>query len=739
MKKFFTLFLAIVFTFNFSAKADEGMWLLTLLNKNYSEMKAMGFKLSPEDIYSVNKGSLKDAIVQFGMNGRGFCTGEIISDKGLLLTNHHCGYGTIQQHSTVENDYLTDGFWAKTQEDEIPTPGQMVKFLKEIKDVTAEVTKELTDGMTEEERGKALREIGKTISAKAIEGKNDKVWEANVRSFFGGNHFYLLTYKIYNDVRFVGAPPQSVGKYGHDTDNWMWPRHTGDFSMFRVYMGADGEASEYKEDNVPLKPLHHLPVSTQGVKKDDFTMVLGYPGGTQRYMTSYEVDEVNSITHPNRVKVRGVRQEIMMADMQADPKVNIQYSAKFARSSNYWKFSIGQKKGLERLKIADQKRALEQEFTTWVNADDARKAKYGEALSLIEGAVKGRAEYSHVTQYLRECFLGSVEVAGMAGRAGALVKVLNDKKSSKKDKKAAIAKLQEQAASFYKNYNRPTDVKVAAAMVKIYSYNVDKKYRPDFYTCVEKKGSYKSYTDEMFNTSIFVSEEKLNKFLKKPKVETIENDMAYKMYNSAVALYRELSGKSRSFNSDFAKGHRLFVAGLLEMNPEKNYYPDANFTMRLTYGSVGDYQPADAVRYDYLTTMDGVMEKYVPGSYEFDLPKKLIDLYNAKDFGPYAIDPAKLQGDEKALHIAKYGDRKVMPVCFTSNNDITGGNSGSSVIDGNGYLVGLAFDGNWEAMSGDVAFETELQKCINVDARYLLFIIDKYAGAKRLIDEMDLK
>ncbi len=721
MKRFFTLFIAFLLVFNFTAKADEGMWLLTLLNKNYSQMKALGFKLTPEDIYSINKGSLKDAIVQFGQNGRGFCTGEVISSKGLLLTNHHCGYGSIQHHSTVEHDYLADGFWAKTMEDELYTPGQMVKFLETIEDVTVKATEGLNDKMTEQERRTKLRENITAIEKAAMEGKG-KLFEAVVMSFFGGNHFYLVRYNIYNDVRMVGAPPSSIGKFGHDTDNWVWPRHTGDFSMFRVYMGKDGQAAEYSKENVPLAPKHHLPVSIKGVKKGDFAMVMGYPGRTFRFMTSFEIDELLKITHPNRIKIRGIRQEIMMKDMKSDAKVNIQYSSKYSGSSNYWKNSIGQKRGLERLKVADQKLALQKDFLVWANADAARKEKYGEALNLIENAIKGRAEYQGVSQILGESLIGGIEMVGMAGSTLGLVDLLADK-----DKNAdAIAKtvqgIKGRAEGFYKDYNMPTDKKLALAMLDLFMKDVDSKYHPDFYQILANQynNSIPAMVDELYSKSIFVSAESLNAFLENPTKEALENDLAFKMIKSCRTLAMDLNGKLGAFNDNLVRGQRLLIAGLLEMNPTKNYAPDANFTMRLTYGTVGDYKPADAVHYDYMTYLDGIMEKYVPGDYEFDAPAKLIELYNKKDFGQYADKNGK------------------MPVCFTTNNDITGGNSGSPVMDAKGNLIGLAFDGNWEAMSGDIAFENQLQKCINMDARYLLFIIEKFAGANRLIEEMTI-
>ena len=719
MKKFTTLLIAFVLFINIGAKADEGMWLLTLLNKNYTEMKEMGFELTPEDIYSINNGSMKDAIVMFGQNGRGFCTAEIISDQGLVLTNHHCGYGTIQYHSTVQNDYLKDGFWALSKEEELHTPGQFVKFLVSLDDVSAKVLKGVKDSMTEKERAAIIKKNAAKLKEKAIKGTTQ---EADVKAFFGGNQFFLLIYQVYDDVRFVGAPPSSVGKYGHDTDNWMWPRHTGDFSMFRVYMNKDGKAAEYDKSNVSLKPKHHLPVSIKGVEVGDFAMTMGYPGGTQRYMTSFEIDEVQNITHPNRVKLRGIRQGILMEDMKADPKINIQYASKYSRSSNYWKFSMGQSRGLDRLKVKDQKQKLEADFTKWVNANPARKAKYGKALSLIEGAMTGRAAARNTTQYLAETFF-NVEIASIAGRTNGLLKLLSASKKDDAAIKAEIEKIKKSAEGFYKNYSMPTDKKVSYAMMAIYFKDIDAKYYPSIFKTIEADfaGDLQKFVDAMFAQSIFATEASLNAFLAAPDKDKLEKDLALQTYNSARSLYGELSKKSASFNTDFRKGHRLFVGGILEMNPDKHMYPDANFTMRLSYGQVGDYSPADAVHYDFMTTMDGIMEKYVPGDFEFDLPKKLIDIYNKKDYGQYALKDGR------------------MPVCFTTNNDITGGNSGSPVINGKGELIGLAFDGNWEAMSGDIAFEHKLQKCINVDIRYVLFIIDKYAGATNIIEELDLK
>ncbi len=710
-----TVSFLIIFSFflNFVSKADEGMWVLMFLNKNYEDMKKQGLKLTPEDIYNVNKACLKDAIVHFG---RG-CTGEIISAEGLILTNHHCGYPHIQEHSTVEHDYLTDGFWAASKDKEIPTPSLNVKFLLYLKDVTADVQKVLTDKMTEKERDEALTKVFKEIEDKEKQGISYRI--ANVRSFFGGNNFYLLVFDQYDDVRFVGAPPSSIGKFGADTDNWMWPRHTADFSLFRVYMSKDGKPAPYAKENVPLKPKHHLPVSLKGVKVGDYAMVLGYPGRTSRYMTSYEVDEVIKITNPIRIKIRGIRQDILMQDMQQSDKVRIQYASKYASSSNYWKYSIGQNKGLQNLKVFEKKQSLETEFSKWVSENPQRKEKYGEALSLIENAIKERKEYFNAVQFLNEAFLRSVEIGDIAANAGKLRSTLNDDKSE--DAKKYAEKLREYAKAFFKDYNVSTDKKVTAAMIKLFQKDINEQFHPDFYKEIQTKfnGDIDKYVDEMFKTSIFADQERLNKFLDSPQKGIIDNDMAYVSIKSVYQKYSALFEKFNEYNANLAKGQRLFIAGLMEMQKSKNFYPDANSTMRLTYGSVLACSPKDGVNYNFYTTLKGVMEKEDPTNYEFVVPARLKELYQKKDYG-------------------RYGQNGEMWTCFITNNDITGGNSGSPVINGKGEIIGLAFDGNWEAMSGDIAFEPDLQRCINVDIRYVLFIIEKFANAKHIVDEMTI-
>lgn len=706
--------LVILVTFSASqARADEGMWLLPLIEKlNIGTMTEMGLKLTAEDLYSINQASVKDAIVIFG----GGCTAEIVSPHGLLLTNHHCGYGQIQNHSTVEHDYLNNGFWAMSKEEELPNPGLSVTFLVRIEDVTSRVLGKVNPDMTEAARREAIQAESAAITSEATKGTH---YNARVSSFYSGNQYFLLIYEVFSDVRLVGTPPNSIGKYGHDSDNWMWPRHTCDFSVFRVYMGPDGKPAQYSKDNVPLKPKHYLPVSIKNLQKNDFAMVMGYPGTTTRYMTSYEVDEAMKITNANRVKIRGARQEIWMKDMMADPKVNIQYASKYAGSSNYWKFSIGQNAGLTRLRTAEKKAAFEAEYMKWVNADPARKAKYGNALSLIENAVKGRAEKYNVSQYMREAL--STELLGFAGQMTMLEEALVKKDAERIN--GMTGRLKRSVENFYGDYNYPTDQKTTKAMLKLYRTDIDPKYWPSFYKLIDTKfkGNIDAFVDNIFAKSIFVSQEKLAAFLEAPSLKVLQKDPAFIVAKSINEMNSTLMKDLQGFSADLSKGQRLYMAGVMEYQPDKTQYPDANSTMRLTYGKVLDYYPYDAVHYNWYTTLDGVVQKYKKGDYEFDLPQRLIDLNNKREYGRYGSPDG------------------YMPVCFITNNDITGGNSGSPVINGNGELIGLAFDGNWEAMTGNIAFEPDLQRCINVDIRYVLWVIDIYSGAGYLLNEMDIR
>ena len=712
-KRFLALLTGLLLLTGAMVRADEGMWLLPLLKQlNIDVMQQKGLKLSADDIYQINQSSLKDAVIIFG---RG-CTGEIVSDQGLILTNHHCGYGAIQQHSTPEHDYLADGFWAKSFQEEIPTPGLTATFLVRIEDVTDQVNAALNPSMTEAERNQAIQAVGKKIASSATAGTH---YQASVRSFFGGNQFFLIVNEVYNDVRMVGAPPSSIGKFGADTDNWMWPRHTGDFSVFRVYAGKDNQPADYSPDNVPLKPKRFLPVSIKGLQNGDFAMIMGYPGSTERYMTSVEVEEMMSISNANRIYIRGIRQDILLKDMLADKAVNIKYASKYSGSSNYWKNSIGMNKSLKRLKVIDVKKAGEAEFTRWVNANPERVQMYGEALNLINEGVTGRKDYLHATQYIGEALSRGTELMSIAGIAERIVEPL--KSGNNEELSKNVAMLKSRATMFYKDYNAPTDRKVAKAMFKIFSENVPVQYQPDIFNTIRTKykNDFDRFIDEMFDKSMFVDSVKLFAFLSKPNLKTLQKDPAFIAAQSINAKAMELYGLMEPFNQKLQKGQRLFIAGIMEMNKGKALYPDANFTMRLTYGEIKDYYPMDAVHYDYQTTLDGVMEKEDPDNWEFVVPQRLKDLYQAKDYG-------------------RYGVNGKMPIAFISTNDITGGNSGSPVMNGNGELIGLAFDGNWEAMSGDIVFENNLQRTISVDIRYVLFIIDKYAGATRLVDEMQI-
>ncbi len=714
MKRIGIFFLGLFLLITPVLQADEGMWLLPLLEKlNIGTMTRMGLKLTADDIYSINHSSLKDAVVIFG----GGCTGEIVSDQGLLLTNHHCGYGSIQEHSSMEHNYLENGFWAQSRKDELPNPGLKVTFLVRMEDVSDQILPALSDTMSEATRAQTINRISKKIVKKATDSTD---YVASVRSFFTGNAFYLLVYEIYKDVRLVAAPPSSIGKFGGDTDNWMWPRHTGDFSVFRVYMSPDGKPAEYSPDNIPLKPRHYLPVSLKGVHPGDFSMVIGYPGGTTRYMTTYEINEVMNITNPNRIKIRGIRQEILWKDMMASEKVRIQYADKYSMSSNYWKFSIGQNQDLKKLNVKAQKLALQKKFSEWVTSDPEREKKYGQALDLIKKAIQGRADYRYATQYISEALIRGSEVILFSFRVRQLENALKSKDPQQITKTVESAR--KTARSFYKDYNPPTDRAASKAMFRLFAENVKPEYQPDIFPMIRKKykNNFDKYIDHMFDKSIFTDSTRFYAFLQNPKLRKLMKDPAYDAAQSIINEYFILSDKESEYDAELNKGRRLYMAGLMAMNPDKIFYPDANFTMRLTYGTVEGYTPRDAVYYKYFTTLKGVMEKEDPHNYEFIVPEKLKELYKSKDFG-------------------RYGEDGIMHVCFITNNDITGGNSGSPVMNGNGELIGLAFDGNWEAMSGDIAFDNNIQRCIVVDIRYVLFIMDKYAGARHLVDEMTLR
>ena len=716
MKKLIILIFALVLGLQPALKADEGMWVPMFLKQlNIKDMKKAGFKLSAEDIYSVNKSSLKDAIIIFG----GGCTGEIVSPEGLIFTNHHCGYGSIQKVSTIEHDYLTDGFWSKSKEEEIPIEGLTVKFLVNMQDVTAKMYEGVSDTMTEDERREVLYANEDSLVEEATK---DNHYKAIVESYFAGNEYYLVTYEVFTDIRLVGTPPEAVGKFGADTDNWMWPRHTGDFSIFRVYMAPDGKPAEFAKENIPYKSKHFLPVSIKDKKPGDFTFIMGNPGSTQRYLTSYGIDLAINESNPAVVKIRTAKLDVMREYMSADAKVRLQYSSKFARTANYWKYFQGQTKALKQLNVADEKRAIEESFQSWADANETRKAKYGDVINMFDEAYTGKKEYNLSNWYFREAFYRGTEILPYAASFKKLGKLLAADSVDQEKVDATIEKLRGRIDKHFKDYYKPLDEKMFAVTMGLYFWDVKAEHQPEILVRHAKKyqGDFTTWSNKFFGKTLFADAASVEALLDNPSAEAINNDPAIKIWNSFMEKYLEIKPLAGPISDKLNKANRLFVAGLREQNPNTKYYPDANFTMRLTYGKVGGYSPADGAEFNYYTTTDGILQKEDPNNPEFVVPAKLKELILAKDFGPYTN---------------KKGE---MPVAFLSNNDITGGNSGSPIMDAKGNLIGLAFDGNWEAMSGDIAFDPKLQKTINVDVRYVLFIIDKLGGAHNIIDELTI-
>lgn len=705
---------------SFSLIADEGMWLPQLLKSlNEKDMIERGLKLTADDIYDINNSSLKDAIVS--LNGGG-CTAEMISSNGLMLTNHHCAFGSIQTHSTLENDYLKDGFWAMSNAEELKNDDVTATFLISIEDVSERINSFLNNQMSEDERRAKIAEISKVISKEVSDSTS---YSANVKSYFGGNDFYLLIYETFKDVRLVGAPPSSIGKFGGDTDNWMWPRHTGDFSLYRVYMAPDGSPASYDLENIPYKPKHHLPIQLEGVENEDYTMIMGYPGRTNRYLTSFGISEALEISNPTTVDIRTEKLAVIKDGMDANKRVKIQYASKYASTSNYWKYYIGQSKSLKAMKVFDKKKDIENAFEEWVESGDSSvQEKYGNVLEMIESAYNKNKRIALNRTYLNEAVFQGSEILYfsymMKNRIASLPK-------DKKERLTSIRKLKKLAKDFYKNYNASVDEKLLSSMLSMYYYNVPKNQHAPVFKKIEnqmlgfKKLDFDFYAQNVFKRSVFSSKEKCMEFLQNPTLSRVSRDLAFTTMNSIYDKYmKEIYPTRKSVRAALSKGNRLFMSGLREMDTSKSFYPDANSTMRVTYGSIGDYSPGNAMHYDYFTTIDGIIEKEDETNEEFIVPEKLKELYKMSDYGRYAD---------------KNGDLRIN---FISSNDITGGNSGSPVMNAWGELIGTAFDGNWESMSGDIAFENKIQRTISVDIRYILFIIDKYANASYLIDEMTI-
>ena len=700
-----------------SAKADEGMWLLQLMQQQHSidMMKKQGLKLEAQDLYNPNGVSLKDPVGIFG----GGCTGEIISPEGLILTNHHCGYASIQQHSSVEHDYLTDGFWATSRDKELPTPGLKFTFIERIEDITDIVNakiaaKEITE--SESFSSAFLQKLANELYNKS-DLKDKKGIVPQALPFYAGNKFYLFYKKIYPDVRMVAAPPSSIGKFGGDTDNWMWPRHTGDFSMFRIYADANGEPAEYSANNTPLKTKKHLSISLKGLKEGDYAMIMGFPGSTSRYLTVSEVKERMESENDPRIRIRGARLAVLKEVMNASDKIRIQYANKYAGSSNYWKNSIGMNRAIIDNDVLGTKAAQEAKFAEF--AKEKNNADYATVVKKIDDLVAKTAPLNYQFTCLRETFFGAIEFGSvmLAKTREALIEK-NDSLI-----KVRIEALKDTYESIHnKDYDHEVDRKVAKVLFPLYAEMIPADQRLSIYKVIEQKykGNYDKFVDDMYANSIFSNRENFEKFVKKPSVKAIDNDLALQYCQSKYDQFEKIVSQLEDMDKELTLLHKTYIRGLGEMKQPVPSYPDANFTIRLTYGNVKPYDPKDGVHYNYYTTTKGILEKENPEDREFVVPAKLKELIEKKDYGRYALP----NGD--------------MPVCFLSTNDITGGNSGSPVLNENGELIGCAFDGNWESLSGDINFDNNLQRCINLDIRYVLFILEKLGNCGHLINEMTI-
>ncbi|MCW3104041.1 MAG: Peptidase [Bacteroidetes bacterium] len=712
MKKIYTLIAALFIAG--AGIADEGMWLPALLKNNYEQMQKLGLKLTPEQLYDVNHSSLKDAVVWFN----GGCTSEIISEQGLLLTNHHCGYEAIANHSTTANNILDNGFWAKSYAEEMPNEGMWVSILVRMEDVSDRVNKALA-GLDAKTADAKRAEIFKAIEQEA---KKDG-YDAQVKSMFKDNAFYLFVFEKFTDIRLVAAPPQSIGKFGGDTDNWMWPRHTADFSMFRIYANKDNKPAAYSKENVPYKPKKSLPVSIKGLNEGDYTMIFGFPGRTNRYETSYGIQLAIDKINPAIVALRDVRLNAWKEEMDKSDSVRLLMSSQFAKISNYWKYYIGQTEQLKHLKVLQEKQETEKQFAGWSKSN----AEYASILTNFENAYKDYNNYALHATYFREGVTGSSIIA-FAANFTALEKALKADKPDDAEIKKTVDAIKAAAETFYKSFNAKSEEKILARLTQLFYENIPASQHPQYLTDLVKKSKGNTTGEKMdafakkaFEKSFMTSKEKTEKFLEKPELKKLEADPAYAYFKAFLDNYiANIKPHIDAFNVVNAAEGKKYVKALMEMTGGKNFYPDANSTLRLTYGSVKAYQPKDGVEYSYYTTLSGVMEKENPAQFEFQVPAKLKELYKTKNYGQYA----NANGD--------------INVAFISNNDITGGNSGSPVINGNGELVGLAFDGNWEAMSGDIYFDQKYKRTISVDIRYVLFLIDKFGGAQNLIDEMKI-
>ena len=708
MKKLHLLIVLLVSSM--MAFAGEGMWIPMLLQYNEKEMQEMGMRITAEDIYSINHSSLKDAIVLFG----GGCTGEIVSDYGLLLTNHHCGYDHIQKHSSVEHDYLTDGFWAMDRSQELPCPGLSVIFLREMRDVTDQVLKHVTEDMSEEKRQATIDKSIKEIIAEVEKQTNYKV---SIKPFFLGNEYYLLLNEVYTDVRLVGCPPSNIGKFGGDTDNWVWPRHTGDFSVFRVYADKNGHPADYNVKNIPYTPAKHLEISLKGAEEGDFAFVFGYPARTSEYLPAVAVDQEANVIDPIAVDLRGKILDIYNTYQEKDRKVRIQYASKHAGLGNGWKKWMGVTEGINHFHGVEKKRFYEELFQEWCYASRQRYL-YINLLKNFEEKYKELEPYRVAYTYLSNAGL-NIEIFSFAGNFNRLSQVT--KETPQEDIDKMVASLKNATAAFFKDYYQPIDEEVARTMLTEYLNNQPANFRPSFLNDID---DVDAYVEKLFKKSMFADETKVNEFLdgfKASKAKKLQKDPALQAYQSMISFYRdEVNPKMSAINADLAGLQRLYMKGQMLMEPEKRFSPDANFTLRVTYGKVEGFKPQDGKKYRHFTTLEGIMEKENPDIYDYVVEPKLKDLYRKKDYGRYA-------DKDGTMHVA-----------FTASVHTTGGNSGSPILNADGRLLGLNFDRCWEGTMSDLVYDPDICRNISVDIRYVLFIIDKFAGAKHLVDEMTI-
>jgi len=702
-----------------SLRADEGMWIPILIEKfNIKLMQEKGFKLTAEDIYSVNKASMKDAIVHFG----GGCTGEVISSDGLLITNHHCGYGQIQKHSSLEHDYLTNGFWAMSRTDELPNPGLTVTFLKRMEDVTDRVLKGITEDMNENDRENRIDSNISEITAETVKGTG---YTAEVKPFYMGKQYFLFVNEIFRDVRLVGAPPSSIGKFGGETDNWIWPRHTGDFSLFRIYAGKDNKPADYSQNNIPYKPVYFFPVSLKGIKEGDFTMVFGYPGATSEYVPSCHIDMVKNYLNPKMIEIRTRKIEIMEESMNSDPLIRIQYAAKKSGLANSWKKWIGENQGLERMSTIEKKKDYEKKLTIWINSDNGRQQKYANILPEYQLVYEKYKDYYLVNNYTNEVFFNSgAEAVGFARNFRSLADLVSNKADNDKINIARI-NLEALATGFFKNYNKETDKKLFIAVMELYDKNIDEKWQAPEFIKLKKscKGNFKEIVDNLYNKTVFSDEVKFKAFVtgfNNGSMAKLKRDPFYSLSAGVTDfITKNVRPELTRLSSELQRLNAEYMTLQINYEGDRVFYPDANSTLRVAYGNIKGYYSKDAIYFSYYTTLKGIMEKDNPEIYDYNVPQKLRDLFNSKDFGRYTQD----------------GE---VPVCFIANNHTTGGNSGSPVINAEGQLIGINFDRAWEGVASDLAYNPDQSRNISLDIRYALFIIDKFAGAGYLLNEMKI-